>query len=105
MIAIIKTGGKQYKIKENDILKVEKLQGEKGDKIEIKDVLLVSDDKEEDVKIGAPLVSGAKVSAEIMEQGRDRKINVIKYKRKVRYRRKLGHRQPYTKIKILEIAA
>ncbi|MFH1030903.1 MAG: 50S ribosomal protein L21 [bacterium] len=103
MIAIIKTGGKQYKIQENDILKVEKIKGEKGDKIELSDVFLISDDKEENIKIGCPLVEGARVSAEILEQGRAKKINVIKYKRKVRYRRKLGHRQPFTKLKILEI--
>ncbi|MFH0854594.1 MAG: 50S ribosomal protein L21 [bacterium] len=105
MIAVIKTGGKQYKIKENDVLKVEKINGEKGDKIDLTDVLLISDDKEENIKIGYPLVEGAKVSVEILEQARDKKINVIKYKRKTRYRKKLGHRQFYTKIKILEIAS
>jgi len=103
MIAVIKTGGKQYKIKENSILKVEKLKGEKGNKLEFNEVLLVSDNTEEGVKIGTPFIEGAKVEAEILEQGRDKKINVIKYKRKTRYRRKIGHRQPYTKIKILEI--
>lgn len=103
MIAIIKQGGKQYKIKENDILKVAKIKGEKGDKFEINEVLLTSDDKESDIKIGKPLVDGAKVSAEIAEHGREKKINVIKYKRKTRYRRKAGHRQEYTKIKILDI--
>lgn len=103
MIAIIKQGGKQYKIKEQDILKVAKLKAEKGDKIEINEVLLVSDDKESDIKIGKPLVEGAKVLAEIIEHGKEKKINVIKYKRKTRYRRKAGHRQDYTKIRILDI--
>ncbi|MFH0856545.1 MAG: 50S ribosomal protein L21 [bacterium] len=103
MIAIIKTGGKQYKIKEDDILKVEKIKGENGDNLEFNEVLLLSDDNESDIKIGKPLVEGAKVMAEIIEQGRAKKINVIKYKRKTRYRRKAGHRQEYTKIKILEI--
>lgn len=103
MLAVIKTGGKQHKIKDNNILKVAKIKGEKGEKIEFKDVLLISDDEEKDIKIGCPLVEGAKVMAEIVEQGREKKINVIKYKRKTRYRRKLGHRQDYTKIKVLDI--
>jgi len=103
MLAVIKLGGKQYKIKENEILKVNKLKGKKGDKIEIKEVLVLSDDKEADIKIGKPFVEGATVTAEIVDHARDKKINVIKYKRKTRYRRKIGHRQDYTKIKILEL--
>ncbi len=103
MIAVIKTGGKQHKIKNNDILKIAKTKGEKGEKLEFKDVLLISDDEEKDIKIGRPIVSGASVNAEIIEQGREKKINVIKYKRKTRYRKKLGHRQDFTKVKILDI--
>ncbi|MFH1192287.1 MAG: 50S ribosomal protein L21 [bacterium] len=103
MIAVIKTGGKQHKIKDNEILKIAKIKGEKGEKIEFKDVLLISDDGETDIKIGRPLVEGASVNAEILKQGRDKKINVIKYKRKTRYRKKSGHRQDFTKVKILEI--
>ena len=102
MIAVIKTGGKQYKVKEGEILKIEKIVGAAGDKVDF-EVLLLSDEEGKDVKVGKPLVSGAKVVAEILEQGRARKINVIKYKPKVRYRRKNGHRQMFTKIKIASV--
>ncbi|MFC1613066.1 50S ribosomal protein L21 [Patescibacteria group bacterium] len=103
MIAVIKLGGKQHKIKENEVLKVNKLKGEKGDKIKVTEVLILSDDKASDIKIGKPFVEGVTVTAEILAQDREKKINVIKYKRKTRYRRKLGHRQHYTRIKILSI--
>ncbi|MBI5071431.1 50S ribosomal protein L21 [Candidatus Falkowbacteria bacterium] len=99
MFAVIKTGGKQYKVKEGEILKIEKIAGAAGDKIDF-EVLLVTDEDGKDVKIGKPIVAGAKVAAEILEQGRARKVNVIKYKPKVRYRRKAGHRQMYTRVKI-----
>jgi large subunit ribosomal protein L21 len=102
MIAVIRTGGKQYKVKEGEILKIEKIVGAAGDKVDF-EVLLLSDEEGKDVKVGKPLVSGAKVAAEILEQGRARKINVIKYKPKVRYRRKNGHRQMFTKIKIASV--
>lgn len=103
MIAIIKTGGKQYKIKDSEVLKVEKLEGNVGDEILVKDVLLLSDNEGKDIKIGAPLVEGAEVKAKILEQGRSEKISVIKFKAKVRYRRNVGHRQPFTKIQIASI--
>lgn len=103
-IAIIKTGGKQYKVKEGDTLKIEKIEGEQGDKINFDDVLLTGGGKGEDVKIGTPNVSGAKVTAEIIRQARAKKITVIKYKAKTRYRRKLGHRQHFTEVKIGAIA-
>lgn len=103
MIAVIKTGGKQYIIKEGTTLKVEKLPGEQGGKIVFDQVLLVGEEGGE-VKVGTPTVAGAKVEATILEQGRAPKVTVIKYKRKVRYKRKLGHRQSYTKIKIDKIA-
>lgn len=102
MFAVIKTGGKQYKVKEGEILKIEKIVGAAGDKIDF-EVLLLADEEGKDVKVGKPIVSGAKVSAEILEQGRARKVNVIKYKPKVRYRRKAGHRQMYTKVKIASV--
>lgn len=102
MIAVIRTGGKQYKVKEGQILKIEKIAGNAGDKIEF-EVLLTSDEEGKDVKVGKPTVSGAKVGAEILEQGRARKVNVIKYKPKVRYRRKAGHRQMYTRVKIASV--
>lgn len=102
MFAVIKTGGKQYKVKEGDVLKIEKIVGNVGDKIEF-DILLAADEDGKDVKVGKPLVSGAKVAVEILEQGRARKVNIIKYKPKVRYRRKAGHRQMYTKVKIVSV--
>lgn len=102
MLAVIKTGGKQYIVKEGQELKIEKLELEEGKTIDF-DAMLVSDVEGKDVKIGTPTVSGAKVSAVVLEQGRDKKISVIKYKPKSRYRRNVGHRQPFTKIKIEKI--
>lgn len=102
MFAVIKTGGKQYKVKEGDVLKIEKVAGVAGGKLDF-EVLLLADEEGKDVKVGKPLVSGAKVSAEILEQGRARKVNIIKYKPKVRYRRKAGHRQMYTKVKVTSV--
>ncbi len=100
MFAVIKTGGKQYQVEEGEVLTIEKLAQKAGDKIVFDKVLLIGD---EEVKIGQPLVSGAKVEAEILEQKRGPKIKVIKYKPKVRYHRKKGHRQSLTKVKILKI--
>lgn len=104
MIAVVKTGGKQYIIKEGTTLKVEKLVGNAGEAFIFNEVLLIGSEGQE-VKIGNPNVAGAKVEARILEQGRADKINVIKYKRKVRYKRKVGHRQEYTKVKIEKISA
>lgn len=104
MLAVIKTGGKQYVVKEGAELRVEKLLLDEGKSIEF-DALLVSDEKGENVKVGTPLVSGAKVSATVLEQGRAKKVSVIKYKPKSRYRRNVGHRQPFTKIKIEKITS
>ena len=103
MIAIIATGGKQYIVKEGDELNIEKLDLEVGKTIDFT-TMLVADEEGTDVKVGMPEVAGAKVTALLLEQGRDKKINVIKYKPKVRYRRKNGHRQPFTKIKIEKIS-
>ena len=103
MFAIIKTGGKQYKVKQGETLKIEKIVGNVGDKVDFDKVLLLADEEGKDVKIGKPMLSGAKVSAEILEQGRDKKVNVIKYKPKVHYRRKAGHRQMFTKVKVVGI--
>lgn len=99
-IAIIQTGGKQYKVKEGQLLKIEKLAGEAGRKINFDKVLLLADSEGAQVTVGQPFVAGAKVEAEIVEQGRGDKILIIKYKSKTRYRRKRGHRQPFTKVKI-----
>ncbi|MFA6550999.1 MAG: 50S ribosomal protein L21 [Patescibacteria group bacterium] len=100
-IAVIKTGGKQYKVAEGQELKVEKLSGEKGEKVKF-DTLLIADASGEIKEIGAPSL-GEKVSAEILETAKGKKVTVVKYKSKVRYRRKIGHRQIFTKVKIAKI--
>ncbi|MBI2637094.1 MAG: 50S ribosomal protein L21 [Parcubacteria group bacterium] len=106
MIAVIRTGGKQYKVRLGDTIKVEKLDAEAGTgKVDFNDVLLVADEAGENVKIGAPVIAGATVAAAVLAQGRAKKIDVIKYKRKVRYRKKYGHRQPFTAVRIDEIIA
>ena len=97
MIAVIKTGGKQYKVQAKDKLKVEKLLTEEGKEHVFDQVLLLGD------KVGTPLVSGAKVKAKILKQGRARKVEVVKYKNKTRYKRKAGHRQPFTEVEILHV--
>jgi large subunit ribosomal protein L21 len=103
MYAIIQTGGKQYRVNEGMILKIEKIAGEKGDKITLPEVLLVSGDDGE-IKVGNPVVPNVLVTAEICEQGKEKKVVVYKYKKRKNYRRKQGHRQPFTKIKIENIA-
>ena len=94
MYAIVRTGGKQYQVEAGDTLRVEKLQGEVGDTVELDDVLLVVDG--ETVTIGQPVVEGAKVVAKVLEQGRHKKIIVFKKKRRQGYQVKKGHRQMYT---------
>lgn len=104
MFAVIKTGGKQYIVREGQELKVELLDTEAGKPIAF-DALLVADDEGKSVRVGAPTVSGAVVSATVVEHGRADKVLVVKYKPKVRYRRHVGHRQPFTKLKIEKISA
>ena len=104
ILAVMQTGGKQYIVREGQELEVEKLEVEPGATLEFA-ALLVSDDEATSVKVGTPLVSGVKISAIVLEQGRADKVSVIKYKPKVRYRRNVGHRQPFTKIRIEKIAA
>ena len=96
--AIIKTGGKQYRVKQGDVLDVEKLSLEIGSIAEFDQVLAVSENGQ--VNFGSPTLSGAKVTAEVQSHYKDRKIKVFKYKPKTRYRRKLGHRQNYTRLLI-----
>ena len=103
MFAVVKTGGKQYRVAQGDTIQVEKLPGAVGDQVELSEVLLVVDD-ENNVNLGRPVVDGASVKAEIVQQGRGRKIIVFKMKRRKNYRRKAGHRQPFTGLKITEIA-
>jgi len=101
MYAVIKTGGKQYKVAKNDVILVEKLPGEAGAEVELDEVLLVGDDKGQTV--GSPLVDGAQVVATVLEQTRGDKIIVFKKKRRQNYRRKAGHRQDLTALKITDI--
>lgn len=102
MYAIIETGGKQYKVSEGDTIFVEKLGVEEGEAVTFDKVLVVADG--EDVKVGAPLVEGAKVEAKVVKNGKAKKIYVFKMKRKKNYRRKKGHRQPFTKVEISKIS-
>ncbi len=103
MYAVIQTGGKQYRVQPGQTLSVEKLPGDEGDAVDFDDVLLVSD--EDKVTVGRPLVNGAKVTASIVEQGKDKKVVVFKFQRRKNYRRRYGHRQLFTSIKINEVVA
>ncbi|MEQ8153751.1 MAG: 50S ribosomal protein L21 [Clostridiaceae bacterium] len=103
MYAVLTTGGKQYRVKEGDVLFVEKLNAEVESTVEFAEVLVVSKDGE--LKVGTPVVEGAKVVAKVLAQGKAKKVIVFKYKPKKDYRRKAGHRQPYTKIQIQKIEA
>ncbi|MGE3920310.1 MAG: 50S ribosomal protein L21 [Gammaproteobacteria bacterium] len=103
MYAVIVTGGKQYKVAQGDTLKIEKLDVEPEQNIDFDQVLMVVDG--ENVKIGAPHLSGAKVTASVVEHGRGEKIRIVKVRRRKNSRRQMGHRQHYTKVKILNIAA
>ena len=101
MYAVIKTGGKQHKVSEGDVLAVEKVAGSAGDTVVFDDVLMVS--KDSDVRIGTPVVPGAKVVAEIIAQAKAPKITVFKMKRRKGFHKKTGHRQPLTQMKVKEI--
>ena len=98
MYAIIKTGGKQYRVQEGDNIFVEKLASDVDSEVVFDQVLAVVNDG--DVKVGTPVVEGAKVTAKVLEQGKEKKIRIFKYKAKSNYRRRQGHRQPYTKVTI-----
>ena len=102
MYAIIETGGKQYKVEQGDVVFIEKLGVEEGEAVTFDKVLVVGGD---DVKIGAPYVEGATVTANVVKNGKDKKIIVYKYKPKKGYHKKQGHRQPYTKVEITAINA
>lgn len=102
MFAVIETGGKQYKVNEGDVIFVEKLNAAEGDKIVFDKVLAVATD--DGLKTGAPTVEGATVSANVVKNGKSKKIYVMTYKSKKNEKRKIGHRQPYTKVQIEKIA-
>jgi len=103
MYAIVETGGKQYRVAEGDVITVERLAASVGDEVTLDRVLLVKGDS--GVKVGTPVVEGAKVKATVTAQGKHPKILVFKYKPKKNYRRRHGHRQPYTQLKITKIEA
>ena len=103
MYAVIVTGGKQYKVAEGDVITVEKLDAAEGDVVTFDQVLTVV--KEDSVVVGKPVVEGAKVTAKVQAQGKDKKILVFKYKAKSNYRKRQGHRQPFTKVVIEKIEA
>jgi large subunit ribosomal protein L21 len=101
MYAVIRTGGKQYKVAPQDVLQIEKIEGAAGDAVRFADVLMVGGEGEP--HFGSPLISGAAVSAEVVEQGRGPKVIIFKKRRRQNYRRKRGHRQDLTTVRILEI--
>lgn len=101
MFAIIETGGKQYLVKKGDKLQVEKLAGEAGQSVKFEKVLFTSDGKS--FQLGKPYVAGAGVEAKVLKQGKGKKVHVLKYKAKSKYRRKIGHRQQFTEIQITKV--
>ena len=103
MYAVIVSGGKQHRVKEGETLKLEKLEVETGGSVEFDRVLLVANG--DDVKVGAPVVEGAKVTAEVVSHGRHDKVNIIKFRRRKHHMKRQGHRQWYTEIKITGISA
>lgn len=102
MYAVIKTGGKQYRVQQGDRLRVEKLAGDVGGNVTLDEVLMIGGEK---VVVGTPQVKGAKVTAEIVAQDRDKKVIIFKFRRRKNYRRKRGHRQSFTELKITGISA
>ena len=105
MHAVIFTGGKQYLVEEGQTIKVEKLEGEIGAEVIFDKILLTAKGDGQDVQIGTPFLDGKTVTALVKDQGREKKIRVIKYKPKIRYKRTIGHRQAYTQVTIQKIAA
>jgi len=101
MFAVLNTGGKQYKVSQGDLIEVEKLESDVGDKVTLSQVLMVGEG--EKVEVGSPYVSNCKVTGEVVEQGKGAKIIIFKKKRRKNYRRKNGHRQLFTQLKITEI--
>lgn len=102
MYAVIKTGGKQHKVSEGDVISIEKINGNRGDTVSFNEVLMIS--KDDDIKVGTPYLEGANVSGEIIEQTKGQKINVFKMKRRKGFKKKTGHRQKLTRMKIKAIS-
>ena len=103
MYAVIRTGGKQYRVAQGDTVRVERLDAAEGDKVTLDDVLLVADG--EDVKVGSPRVEGGRVEATVRAHGRRRKIEVVKFRRRKHHQKRIGHRQGYTELEITGISA
>ncbi len=103
MYAVIQTGGKQYRVKEGETLKVEKLEVEPGSEIDFDKVLLIQSD--DGLAVGKPLLDGGKVTAKVLSQGRHKKVNIIKFRRRKHHMKKMGHRQYYTEVQISSISA
>lgn len=103
MYAVVRTGGKQYTVREGQQLDVETLPAEQGSEVELTDVLLIGDGDQ--ITVGAPNVAGARVVFEVLEHGRAKKVTIFKFKSKTRYRKKNGHRQPFTRLAVRQIIA
>ncbi|MFA5479957.1 MAG: 50S ribosomal protein L21 [Candidatus Muiribacteriota bacterium] len=103
MYAIVETGGKQYRVEPKTTFKVEKLEAAENEKVELSNVLLVSDGK--DLKVGSPYLETAKVVCSVLSQGKGKKVNIFRYKPKKKYRKMKGHRQPFTELRVEEIKA
>ncbi len=101
MYAVIVTGGKQYRVAEGDVVRVEKLAGAEGDAVELDKVLMVANG--DDIKVGTPFVEGGKVSAKVKAQGRGKKVEIIKFRRRKHHMKRQGHRQSYTELEITGI--
>jgi large subunit ribosomal protein L21 len=101
MDAVVRTGGKQYRVRQGSVIDVSRLPAEPGSRVELSDVLLVSDG--DNITVGAPVVEGATVVAQVVDHGRAKKVINFRYKAKTRFRRKMGHRQDYTRIKVEDI--
>ena len=104
MFAVIETGGKQYLVHEGDTVQIEKLDAAEGEKVTFDKVLLVANDDGSTMEVGEPYLSGKSIEATVEAQGRDKKVRVVKYKNKIRYKRTIGHRQHFTAVKIGAIA-
>ncbi|MCW8933143.1 MAG: 50S ribosomal protein L21 [Gammaproteobacteria bacterium] len=102
MYAVVKTGGKQYKVTEGEYLKVEKLEGAEGDSIEIDQVLMIADGDK--LKIGSPMLDGGKVTCKILSHGRAKKVHIMKFRRRKHHQKCTGHRQYFTEIEVTSIA-
>ena len=102
MFAVFESGGKQHRVAQGEVVRLERLGGEPGDRVVFDRVLIIADG--DDVAVGNPLIEGGQVSGEVIEQGRARKITVMKFKRRKNYMRKKGHRQPYTDVRITTIS-